>query len=226
MSSKVTGAVWDMPLSRDHKLVLLAYADHADHDGRSIYPAVITVAKKTGYSTRSIQAITRELEASGRLVADGVGPHGTRRWRIPLALAPADVAGAESAPLQDELEEGVQPTAPGGAETGLGGAAATAREPSFKPSLTERDERDSHDQTPWAQVLEILRRGMDRSEFDTWVEQTELLSLAGEMLTVGCSNGIGLLKLERMKPEVEAAAKVVLGREVRVRFVVASREAA
>jgi hypothetical protein len=101
-------AVWDMDLPRDHKFVLLAYADHADHDGGSIYPAVNSIAKKTGYGARSVQAITRELEAAGRLVPDGKGPHGTRRWRMPLT-----VAGAESAPLQI----GTQETHPDSPET-------------------------------------------------------------------------------------------------------------
>jgi hypothetical protein len=44
------GLVWDSDLERDEKYVLLAYADHADHTGRSIYPGDPLVAYKTGYS--------------------------------------------------------------------------------------------------------------------------------------------------------------------------------
>ena len=54
MSVKVMGWVWDQDLPRDEKFILLAYADHANHEGYNVYPAVATVAKKTGYSELSL----------------------------------------------------------------------------------------------------------------------------------------------------------------------------
>jgi len=93
MSVKAMALVWDLECPKDyneltfkpnHKFVLIAYADHADHTGKSIYPAVATIAKKTGYEERSIQRITSELESMGLLVADGQGPKGTNRWYIPV----------------------------------------------------------------------------------------------------------------------------------------------
>ena len=125
VSVKAMAAVWDMDLPRDQKFILLAYADHADHEGRNIFPAVASVAQKTGYSERSVQTITRELERVGRLVADGKGPGGTRRWKLVL-----DLGGEVLAP------GGVQPAAPGG-------AVAVAPEPSvtIPPSLRKERER-------------------------------------------------------------------------------------
>lgn len=117
-------AVWDMDLPRDQKFILLAYADHADHDGGNIYPAVALIARKTGYSVRSVQTVAKELVSSGRLVPDGRGPHGTRRWRMPLY-----VPGADSAPLPIGGKE-TQPSAPETQPAALRGAVATAPEPS------------------------------------------------------------------------------------------------
>jgi len=141
MSVKAMALVWDMNLPRDQKLVLLAYADHADHEGRSIFPSVALIARKTGYSDRSIQTITKELQAAGRLVLEGYGPHGTRCWRMPLYLA-----GEDSAPPPVDGQE-AQPGAPRGEESGAGGAeinaggeAAGSPEPSLEPSLEPREE--------------------------------------------------------------------------------------
>jgi hypothetical protein len=137
MSVKVMGFVWDLELQSNLKLVLLAYADHADHDGGSIYPAVGTVARKTGYSEREVQRLTRELETSGRLVSDGSGPSGTRRWRIPLIaggdkLTPPSMAGDVA--VSPGVREGVSPVSPGGGLGVTGGVTQVSPEPSFNPS--------------------------------------------------------------------------------------------
>lgn len=102
MSVKVMGLVWDLHIPSNEKLVLLAYADHADHDGRSIWPSVAKIAAKTSYSERSVQEITRSLQARGLLVHDGKGPRGTNKWRVGSAV----VAPAETAPVQDDAGEG------------------------------------------------------------------------------------------------------------------------
>lgn len=96
------GMVWDLEIVRDEKLVLLAYADHADHSGENIFPAVSTIARKTGYSERSVQSITRRLEKAGLLVSDGHGPHGTNQYHIPLC------GGVISARVQDETARGAE----------------------------------------------------------------------------------------------------------------------
>lgn len=84
MSVKVMGAVFDLEIAPHQKLVLLAYADHAHHDGTSVFPAAALIAEKTSYSVRSVKRIARELEEDGYLIDDGRGPHGTRKWKIPF----------------------------------------------------------------------------------------------------------------------------------------------
>lgn len=67
MSAKAMGRVWDLDLPHNKRLVLLAMADHADHEGGSIYPSVALIAWKTGYSDRQVQRIIQELVADGIL---------------------------------------------------------------------------------------------------------------------------------------------------------------
>lgn len=82
MSVKAMGHVWDLDMPANKKFVLLAYVDHADHDGTGIFPSEDRVAYKTGYSRRQVQRITDELEAEGYLIPDGQGTNGTHKWRF------------------------------------------------------------------------------------------------------------------------------------------------
>lgn len=67
MSAKAAGRVWDLDLPHNKRLVLLAMADHADHDGRNIYPSTDLIAWKTGYSRRQVQRVIDTLIADGIL---------------------------------------------------------------------------------------------------------------------------------------------------------------
>jgi hypothetical protein len=130
MSVKVMGAVWDLDLPPAQKFVLLAYADHADHEGENVYPAIGLVSRKTGLSERQVQTSTRELEQAGYIVSDGFGPRGTNRWRITLAegvhrLHPPDMAVDNN----------------GGVHTVHRGGAQAAPEPSFNRIKTT-DQKD------------------------------------------------------------------------------------
>ena len=85
MSVKVMGAVFDIEgLSPTLKFVLLAYADHASHDGTGIWPAVQSIANKTGYSKRTIQNATKELQELGYMVKTGQHESGTNLWKITI----------------------------------------------------------------------------------------------------------------------------------------------
>jgi hypothetical protein len=88
MSVKVMGLVWDSDLPRDQKFILLAYADHADHEGRDVYPSVPLVSWKTGYSERQVQRITGELVQALIMVEDGYSQFGTIRYFIDLEKLP------------------------------------------------------------------------------------------------------------------------------------------
>ena len=94
MSVKAQALVWELECPKEvngvnfkpsHKFVLIAYADHADHNGKNIYPAVATIAKKTGLDDRTVQRLTRDLNTCGLLVDDGMGPRGTNRWSLPYS---------------------------------------------------------------------------------------------------------------------------------------------
>jgi hypothetical protein len=73
-----------MDLPHAEAWVLMALADHADHEGRNIYPGMGLVAWKTGYSRRQVQRIVNALQAKGILVLEAinVGKYGTNRYRI------------------------------------------------------------------------------------------------------------------------------------------------
>jgi hypothetical protein len=139
------GAVWDADLPRPEKFVLLSYADHAAHDGTSIYPSVERMAWKTGYSERSIQRITRDLEDAGILVRDGTGPNGVNKYRIEISNLP----GRQPYQRSDQGGDKISPQAQGGVTFCQGGgdilsggvtkSAERGDKMSPKPSLTVKE---------------------------------------------------------------------------------------
>ncbi len=54
MSAKVFGKVWELQIDPIEKLVLLALADHADHEGNNVRPGNKLLCAKTGLSERTI----------------------------------------------------------------------------------------------------------------------------------------------------------------------------
>jgi hypothetical protein len=65
MSAKQMGRVWDLELPNAQQSVLLALADHAEHDGTKVYPSVGRIAWKTGYSCRQVKRIIATLREAG-----------------------------------------------------------------------------------------------------------------------------------------------------------------
>ncbi len=96
MSGKSTGRVWDMRLRHDLKFVLLAYADHADHEGRNMHPGIQLIVWKTEYSESEVHRCVRELREMGLLVPQGKGPRGTINYDL------GEQGGATLAPCQDD----------------------------------------------------------------------------------------------------------------------------
>jgi hypothetical protein len=147
MSVKVMGMVWETSLPPNQKLVLLAYADHADHDGNNVFPAVGRIAMKTGYSERQVQRVTAKLVEAGWLISDGDGPKGTNRYSIPmdrLPDAPADMAGDRLSPGRgdrltpqgDRLSGSGVTSATGGGDMSSGsGVTPMSPDPSLDPSI-------------------------------------------------------------------------------------------
>ena len=78
MSVKVMAQVWDSTLPPNQRLVLLAYADHANDDGTSVYPGEARMVTKTGYSAGNIRKITAALIRDGWLYQVASGRRGQR----------------------------------------------------------------------------------------------------------------------------------------------------
>jgi hypothetical protein len=144
MSVKAMSWVWDQNIERDEKFVLLAYADHADHEGNNIYPAVATIAKKTGYSERSVQRITRQLVAHEWLIDNGVSQYQTHNFSIPIyrgdKMTPPTDGGTDEAVLGGDNLAGVTELHRGGDTHVTGGVTKTTQRGDIamspKPSLT------------------------------------------------------------------------------------------
>jgi hypothetical protein len=83
MSVRVMGYVWDY--SEAHgltRLVMLALADHADHEGEC-WPSVETIARKCRVGRRTVQRALDEAEAAGELVRVSGGGRGqSNRYRV------------------------------------------------------------------------------------------------------------------------------------------------
>lgn len=105
MSVKVMGQVWELDLSHAEQSVLLALADHAKHDGTSVYPSVDLVAWKTNYSKRQVQRIMSSLRKEGILViVREANRYRPREYRIDLSKAknkPPYNRGDKLSPLLD-----------------------------------------------------------------------------------------------------------------------------
>lgn len=64
MSSRFSGLTWETDLPPIEKFILLAMADHADHEGENVRPSVALICHKTGYSRSTVlkaQARLRDL---------------------------------------------------------------------------------------------------------------------------------------------------------------------
>ena len=85
MSALIMGQAFYVPVDSQSRLVLVALADHADSEGRSVRPGVARLAKKASCSERTVQYVIRYLEVHGLLVAErcryGGRGHATE-WRL------------------------------------------------------------------------------------------------------------------------------------------------
>lgn len=80
-------------------------------------------------------------------------------------------------------------------------------------------------QSTWQAALEVLKRRLERTEFDTWLRETqlELVDRDDNEAFVSTSNVFAREKLERVYlPEIERALRTQLGASIRVRVVIGS----
>lgn len=88
MSVKIMGQVWELDLPYKKLWTLMAMADHADHEGKNVFPALPFVAWKTGYSLSSIKRIVKELKADGILKPYSQTRGGVVKYEIDLSHVP------------------------------------------------------------------------------------------------------------------------------------------
>ena len=91
MSVKISGKVWELDIDPIDKLVLLALADHADHEGENVRPGHELLAAKTGLSEKTIGTKIEHFVAQGWIEIEGnrQGGRGRKRdYSIDIEQAP------------------------------------------------------------------------------------------------------------------------------------------
>src|SRR5205085_11509747 len=93
MSVRLMSMVFDLDPEKyksTSKIVLLALADHANDDGRSIYPSVGRLAHKCGLTERAVQLQLHELRDQNLIRLLGpLGPHATNEYEINVSTLKA-----------------------------------------------------------------------------------------------------------------------------------------
>lgn len=100
------GSVWELDLPAPKLLILLALADHADHNGDNVYPSIRLVGWKTGYSERQCQRIMRALIKDGILQVVERAPGKTTKYRIDVS------SGVKKSPIEktsNDVRQNVTP---------------------------------------------------------------------------------------------------------------------
>lgn len=77
MSVRMMGEAWECDLPPVELLVLMALADHADHEGDNIWPSVALIAWKTGLTDRTVKRVMKRFREIGILVPMADHPSGT-----------------------------------------------------------------------------------------------------------------------------------------------------
>ncbi len=232
MSVKAMSLVWDFPcpmtvngveFKPSHKFCLLAYADHADHNGKNIFPAVGTVAKKTGLDERTVQRLTADMSDMCLLLDDGKGPRGTNRWSLPYS-AGGDKLSPPSNCRGDKNAESLGDIPSGDISSG-DKLSPELKEP--KPTNTY-----STDETVtaailegWNQMLETLEGQMSKKHFLN-LKPSEVVHFGDGVLQVMVENDALQEWLEsRLQQTVERTLLGILNQQVHVQFVSAETEA-
>jgi hypothetical protein len=142
--------VWESKLLRPEKMVLLAYADHADDTGGSVYPGHGRVAWKTGYSVRQVKRITKTMIDLGYMSEIGFSELGTMEYQIQLDDLPAlppyvggKKKGRPGLERGDKMSPGDKKSSSGVTKSHQGGDTAMSSDPSLDPSLKPSEGGDT-----------------------------------------------------------------------------------
>lgn len=118
--------VWQLQLPHREKHILLALADHADDQGRNVFPSIGYTAWKSDYSERTVQKVMRRFrEEKTLIVTKKAGRRTSTVYRIDLSQIPEKppLRGEEIAPQEEE----VQSTTLRGAKSSVRGAKSSVR---------------------------------------------------------------------------------------------------
>lgn len=149
MSVKVMGLVWDLDqLTSIQKIVLLALADHATHEGKKIFPGEALLIQKTSLSARTVREAKAQLATEDldllRIVQKSARGRPTE-YEINMAHLKILAANADkrreleargASDDDEDLEPIETPTGAGSAATEARGAATEARGSTSKAPLT------------------------------------------------------------------------------------------
>jgi hypothetical protein len=134
MSFKQAGKVWDLDLPNAQQSVLLALADHADHEGASVRPSLGLVAWKVGYSKRQVRRIVAALREAG-LIVEVAAARSRRAVEYQLCLE----AGRRKEPYQPDREDREDiMSSLSGMSGGTSGAARADIAVSAEPPVVEK----------------------------------------------------------------------------------------
>src|SRR2546421_2685664 len=133
MSGKASGAAFDVEgLAPNVKFVLVALADHADHEGRRAFPGQALLIRKTGLSERTVQNALRVLEKAGLIVPVRLYTETTpTEYDLPFVRGGQGVPPRTFVAGQDVPPRGANGDKGGGQQVPLNGT----NQPSDEPSL-------------------------------------------------------------------------------------------
>lgn len=228
MSVKAMTLVWDLKCPQlingiqfrpSHKFTLLAYADHADHLGKNIWPAVPTIARKTGFEDRSVQRLTNDLESMGLLIEDGKGPKGTNKWALPFSDK-GDCLSPRQSVTGDIDDESLGDSALGDISSG------DSVSPELKEPEPDKEINKDMNQKIWDRVLQALPRDPRNAAFVARIRQAQFSCYDGNTLTVRATDRETCEWLEdRAGRTIEQLLLGIVGKPVSVSFSVEVTEA-
>jgi hypothetical protein len=245
MSNTALTLVWETSEQDGSRLlILLAVADSINRETGRTFLSLDYLAKKARVSRRTLLDQLGPLESCNELtIAHGAGPRGCNVY----SLGAFYKWGANFAPPTEMAEDtpGVAPISGGRAESARVQSDYAISHPyRIVPSssegspeeevLTGMGAKSARDlappaalQTLWVQVLGQLQRQFRKSDFETWVRDTQVVSQTDSEIVVGTANPYAMSWLQdhASKP-AEAALEKMAGRPMSLRFVVPERAAA
>ncbi len=137
MSVRQMSLVYQHEFPHNKQSIMMSLADHANDEGKMIFPSVALTAWKTGYSSRQVQRIMQELINDGVLsLVKGSGFHRANEYEFDWLKAklktPFKRKGDNLTPITDE---GVTFDALKGDKFNKVGDIAMSSESSVKPSF-------------------------------------------------------------------------------------------